>query len=165
MVHSNNGNRWYARRNGTVRGPFTDENIARYILLGRIRLEDELSQDRVRWRPVGDCSDLVPEELLQLSSWEDYQTLVVARMKVDERLEERRRRRGECRQSPREDRRKSPDRRRLNSDAEFFKYNLMDYLPYMRRGPDNKPRQPLRTFLLAMLLVTLVFAYFSISAR
>ena len=90
MVNSNNGNRWYARRNGTVRGPFTDENITRYILLGRIRLKDELSQDRIRWRSVGDYPGLFPEELLQLSSWEDYQTLVVARMKVDERLEERR---------------------------------------------------------------------------
>jgi hypothetical protein len=165
MVHSNNGNRWYARRNGIVRGPFTDENIARNILLGRIRLEDELSQDRVRWRPVGDYPDLFPEELLQLSSWEDYQTLVVTRMKVDERLEERRGRQGKCQQSPSEERRKSPDRRRLDGDAEFFKYHLMDYLPYIRRGPDHKPRQPLRTFFLALLLVTLVFAYFGISAR
>ncbi len=165
MAHSNNGNRWYARRNGTVRGPFTDENVARYILLGRIGLKDELSQDRIRWRPVGDYPDLFPEELLQLSSWEDYQALVVARMKVDERLEERRGRQGKCLQAPPEERRNSPDRRRLDSNAEFFKYNLLNYLPHNRLGTDNKPRQPLRIFLLAMLVVTLVFAYFGISAR
>jgi len=165
MAHSNNGNRWYARRNGTVRGPFTDENVARYILLGRIGLKDELSQDRIRWRPVGDYPDLFPEELLQLSSWEDYQALVVARMKVDERLGERRGRPGKCLRVPPEERLNSPDRRRLDCNAEFFKYNLLNYLPHNRLGTDNKPRQPLHLFLLAMLVVTLVFAYFGISAR
>ena len=90
MALSDHGSQWYARRNGTVRGPFTDEHIARYILLGRIRLIDELSLDRVRWRPARDCPELFPEELLQLSSWEDYQKLVVARMKIDERSSQRR---------------------------------------------------------------------------
>ena len=85
MGFSDHDSQWYARRNGTVRGPFTDERIARYILLGRIRLNDELSLDRVRWQPAREYPELFPKELLQLSSWEDYQKLVVARMKVDER--------------------------------------------------------------------------------
>jgi hypothetical protein len=39
---------WYTRREGIVRGPFEPGHITRYILLGRIRLDDELSH--VQWR-------------------------------------------------------------------------------------------------------------------
>jgi hypothetical protein len=165
MALPDHGIQWYARRNGTVRGPFTDEHIARYILLGRIRLNDELSRDRVGWRPAWDYPELFPKELLQLSSWEDYQKLVVARMKVDERLSQRRGKREKNPQPAREERRKLSDRRHNDSDAEFFKYHLMDDLPRNPHGPNNRQIQPLRAFLLATLLVTLVIAYFSISTR
>jgi hypothetical protein len=162
MALPDHGIQWYARRNGTVRGPFTDEHIARYILLGRIRLNDELSRDRVRWQPTRDYPELFPEELLQLSSWEDYQKLVVARMRVDERTCQRREMREENPRPALEERRKLADRRQKDSEAEFFKYHLMDDRP---RSPHNRQSQPLRIFLLATLLVTLVFAYFSISTR
>ena len=156
---------WYARRNGTVRGPFTDECIARYILLGRIRLNDELSPDRVRWQTARDYPELFPKELLQLSSWEDYQKLVVARMKVDERTGQRRQMREKNPQPAREERRKQPDRRQNDSDAEFFKYHFMDDISLNPQRPDSRQGQSLRTFLLATLLLTLVLAYFSISTR
>jgi hypothetical protein len=165
MAPSENGGRWYARRNGTVRGPFTDERIACYILLGRIRLCDELSMDRVRWQPARDYPELFPEELLQLSSWEDYQKLVVARMKVDERTSQQRRLRENNPQPVREERCKQSDRRKNDRDAEFFKYHLMDDTPLNPRGSNTRQGQPFWTFLLATLLVTLVFAYFSISIR
>jgi hypothetical protein len=165
MALSEHGGQWYARRNGTVRGPFTDECIARYILLGRIRLVDELSMDRVRWQPVRDYPELFPEELLQLSSWEDYQKLVVARMKIDERTCQRRGIQENHPQPARKERRKQSDRRQNDRDAEFFKYHLMDEMSLNQHGSNNRQGQPLRIFLLATLLVTLVFAYFSISIR
>lgn len=165
MEFPDHSSQWYARRNGTVRGPFTGEHIARYILLGRIRMYDELSSDRVRWQPVWDYPELFPEELLRLSSWEDYQKLVVARMKVDERLGERRGIREKNPQPAQEERRKLSDRRQKDRDTEFFKYHLMDDRPRNPHGPNNRQIQPLRTFLLATLLLTLVFAYFSISSR
>jgi hypothetical protein len=165
MTFSDNDSQWYARRNGTVRGPFTDERIARYILLGRIRLKDELSPDRVRWQPARDYPELFPKELLQLSSWEDYQRLVVARMKVDERASQRRQMREKNPRPVREERRKQSDRRQNDSDAEFFKYHLMDDMSLNPHGPNSRQGQSLRTFLLATLLLTLVFAYFSISTR
>jgi hypothetical protein len=156
---------WYARRNGTVRGPFTEEYVARYILLGRIRLADELSQDRFRWRPVREYPELFPEELQQLSSWEDYQRLVMARMNVDERISQRREGHGEAPLPFPKERRRSAERRRIDCDAEFFRYHLMDDALRDRQGRDKSLHQLLRRFLLAALLVTLVFAYFSISAR
>ncbi len=165
MGFSDHDSQWYARRNGTVRGPFTDERIARYILLGRIRLNDELSLDRIRWQPAREYPELFPKELLQLSSWEDYQKLVVARMKVDERTSQRRKMQEKSPQHAREERRKLSDRRQNDSDAEFFKYHLMDDMSLNPRGVQNRQGQSLRTFLLATLLLTLVFAYFSISTR
>jgi hypothetical protein len=165
MALSDHDNPWYARRNGTVRGPFTDEHVARYILLGRIRLNDELSRDRVEWHAVRDCPELFPEELLQLSNWEDYQKLVVARMRVDERTCQRREMRDKNPLPALEERRKLSHRRQTDSEAEFYRYHLMDDSSVDPRGTNNRQIQPLRTFLLATLLVTLVFAYFSISAR
>jgi hypothetical protein len=165
MAILDHDSQWYARRNGTVRGPFTDEHIARYILLGRIRLNDELSPDRVRWQPARDYPELFPKELLQLSSWEDYQKLVVARMKVDERTGQRRQMREKNPQPGRGERRKQTDRRQNDSDAEFFKYHLMDDMPHNPHATNGRQGQSLRTFLLATLLLTLIFAYFSISTR
>jgi hypothetical protein len=166
MAPLEHGSQWYARRNGTVRGPFTNERIARYILLGRIRLVDELSPDRVRWQPVRDYPELFPEELLQLSSWEDYQKLVVARMKIDERISQRRGRQVNHAQSARKERREQSDRRQDDRSAEIFKYHLMNEMSLNNpHGTNNRHGQPLRIFLLATLLVTLVLAYFSISTR
>ena len=165
MTHPDHGGQWYARRCGTVRGPFTEEYIARYILLGRIRLNDELSRDRVRWRPASDCQDLFPKGLLQLSSREDSQKLVAARMKVDERISQRRRGREKAPLPACEERRTRSDRRYNDSDAKYLEYHLMEQGSHHSRGSNNTEIQPLRTFLLATLLVTLVFAYFSISNR
>ena len=163
MTLSDHDSQWYARRNGTVRGPFTEEYIARYILLGRIRLNDELSRDRVRWQPARDFQEMFPQELLRLSSWEDYQKLVVARLKVDERLGQRRGKRENNPQPACEERRRLSDRRHNDSDAEFSKFHHpMDDRPC---NPHNRQIQPLRTFLLATLLVMLVLAYFSVSTR
>jgi hypothetical protein len=165
MMIPDHDSQWYARRNGTVRGPFTGERIERYILLGRIRLNDELSMDHVRWQPARDYPVLFPKELLQLSSWEDYQKLVVARMKVDERTGQRRQPREKNPQPARVERRKQSDRRQNDSEAEFFKYHFMDDLSLNPHGSNGRQGQSLRTFLLATLLLTLVLAYFSISTR
>jgi hypothetical protein len=165
MTLSDHDSQWYARRNGTVRGPFTEEYIARYILLGRIQLNDELSRDRVRWQPARDCQGMFPQELLRLSRWEDYQKLVVAHMKADERLSQRRGRRDNHPQPVREERRKLPDRRHNESGAGISKFHLMDDKPSNAHGINNGQSLPLRTLLLVTLLVTLVLAYFSISSR
>jgi hypothetical protein len=72
---------WYTRRDGVMRGPFTAENISRYILLGRIDLDDEVSQDRETWIVAGHLDSLLPAELKSQSSWDDYQKLVTAHMR------------------------------------------------------------------------------------
>ncbi len=46
---------WYVRRGATVRGPFRVAVIKRYLVLGRVRVDDELSNDRKSWVAAADC--------------------------------------------------------------------------------------------------------------
>ena len=150
---------WYARRDGAVRGPFLDEYVERYILLGRIRLNDELSLDRKSWQPVTNFPELFPEELRGLSRREDYRELVMARIRYDERVSERRG--NHCTLPGGKDRRKLADRRVAGNMAGFFRYLLLPVIPSSRRGNSVPAVQPLRIFLLAAMLACLVAGYFS----
>lgn len=77
---------WYTRRDKEVRGPFPAGLITRYILLGRIIEEDELSVDQVSWQSVSEMPELIPEEMkLDLSIPENQEKLRIARMREDER--------------------------------------------------------------------------------
>ena len=77
---------WYMRREKEIRGPFPSGLITRYILLGRLREDDELSTDQISWQPVSDNPDLIPDEMkLDLSIEENREKLRIARMREDER--------------------------------------------------------------------------------
>lgn len=81
-----NSNLWYVRRAGRVSGPFPAGLISRYILLGRIHADDELSQDRDEWRKALDCSELVPDVMkADLSDGQARERLEAARRWADER--------------------------------------------------------------------------------
>ncbi len=58
------GQLWYVRHGKEVHGPFPAGLVSRYILLGRVREEDEVSTDRKRWQCVADVPELIPEVLL-----------------------------------------------------------------------------------------------------
>jgi len=137
---------WYTRRDGVTRGPFTAEIITRHILLGRIRLEDELSRDRLSWSAAGQLTSLLPAQLLQLDSWDDYRELIVARLQADERQGERRcdscRNRDTCRE-----RRQLADRRQQTGSIPVtFQYH----------GKPAQDRKPEPAYLRALLLVLLL---------
>ena len=81
-----NNQLWYTRREKEIRGPFPAGLITRYILLGRIREDDQLSVDQLSWQLVNEVSELVPEELkLDLSLPENQEKLRIARLREDER--------------------------------------------------------------------------------
>jgi hypothetical protein len=163
MTGNPENTRWYARRNGTVRGPFAVEYVSRYILLGRIRLNDELSRDGSSWQPVTDFPQLLPRELTRLESWDDYHKLVMARIKYDERVSERRQ--GRTAQISGRDRRTGKERRSIDSNTEFFRYLLINISSGVRNWENQNSRQSFRVFLLMALLISLVVAYFSLSMR
>ncbi|ROR35140.1 pentapeptide repeat-containing protein [Inmirania thermothiophila] len=96
---------WYTRRGGAVRGPFPTGLVRRFVLLGRLRPEDEVSLDRVAWSRLGEHPELVPEELRLRDTPEGRERYLLALRREDERrgVERRRgpgrggRRRGERR--------------------------------------------------------------------
>ena len=154
---------WYARREGKVRGPYHPDQVTRYILLGRIRLGDELSEDGQRWQPVMKCSELLPEELSGEPSWDHYQRLVMARVNADERRSQRRREAdGQSPPAGVAERRAGTDRRRVDSNVESFTCHLMGMTG---TEPRRERPSPLRTYLLATLLVTLLVAWFGTAFR
>lgn len=147
---------WYMRRQGTVRGPFSAQHITSCILLGRLRLQDELSTDRRIWRCVNSFTDMLPPEFSDLSRWDNYQKLVVSRMLVDERKRERRVMHAGIADNPVPDRRHGPGRRR-NNDSEFVtRYLFGRDFSYLA---DSGQSRRLRTLLLTLLLATLLFVW------
>ena len=147
---------WYTKREGVIRGPFSAENITRYILLGRICLDDELSRDHETWLSAKACSNMLPGELARLSSRDDYQRLVEARLKVDERKGERRCRNCKNRAKCHGEQRQDPDRRHRNNEV-----SVSQFLTGTSASRQPSRQQPgiTRTLLLALLLSLTMFAW------
>lgn len=154
---------WYTRRDGKVRGPYSASHVTRYILLGRIRLTDELSDDSSSWRPLAECSECLPDALSAMAGPDDYQRLVMVRISVEERRSQRRQDDGNP-QPPAgmSERRTGFGRRQADSNTGSREYHLMDNadVPGKRQRPST-----LRAYLLATLLVTLIMAWFSAAFR
>lgn len=49
---------WYVRDAAGIRGPFPEPMICRFIVLGRLRQDDEVSLDRSFWSPAGEVPEL-----------------------------------------------------------------------------------------------------------
>lgn len=76
----------YTRREGEVKGPFPAGQIVRYILLGRIKPSDEVSEDKHTWMRVDQREDLMPDVMhLDLSIPENRERFEAARRWADER--------------------------------------------------------------------------------
>ena len=150
---------WYTRRDGVMRGPFTAENISRYILLGRICLDDELSQDRETWIVARHLDSLLPAELTSQSSWDDYQKLVTAHMKADERKGDRRVGRRRNYLDRHAEKRRLGDRR-SHVDNTLLCQHLLDKLVSSdEKHPVSGYKRPVVLFV--VLLLTMMFAWLS----
>ena len=80
---------WFVRRNGEVKGPFLTAQISRNILLGRLNAEDEVSLDEVNWQKIAKRRELIPDVMLEEPV--DQKQLEIAKIQVDERISEKRR--------------------------------------------------------------------------
>lgn len=86
------GGRWYTRRNGKISGPFVAGLVSRNILLGRLGLEDEVSNDKEIWLRVSKVPELIPE--VMKGDQDDpfvRERLLAAQRWADERLQTDRR--------------------------------------------------------------------------
>lgn len=102
---------WRTRRDGFVRGPFSEQEINQSILLGRIRPDDELSVDEQLWTPLRELPQMIPEVMKDVETEEGRQRLQEARIEADERRHSDRRRGSERMRASTGDRRRGADRR------------------------------------------------------
>ncbi|WP_428624296.1 pentapeptide repeat-containing protein [Sedimenticola sp.] len=91
MTETENGieptkkNLWFIRRNGQVKGPYPCGTVRRFVLLGRVIMEDEVSNDRKNWRPVSAVPDVIPPEVRKAMAEGNSDLLIASRMREDER--------------------------------------------------------------------------------
>jgi hypothetical protein len=150
---------WYTRRDGVMRGPFSAENISRYMLLGRIRLDDELSQDCETWVVAAELDNLLPGELKSQSCWDDYQQLLTAHMRADERKSDRRVGKRKHYLDRNRELRSSGERRSNIDNALLSQHLLAKAMIAVKRHPVLRRKRPV--FLFMVFLVTLMFAWLS----
>lgn len=77
---------WYVQKGSRVQGPFTTDEVGRFLLLGRVRNTDRVSRDGELWEPVTQVPELIPEELLDLQSDEGWNQFLSVRKASDERV-------------------------------------------------------------------------------
>ena len=76
---------WYVQKGSRVQGPFTCDEVGRFLLLGRVRNTDRVSRDGELWEPVTQVPELIPEALLDLESGRGWQRFLQARAAGEER--------------------------------------------------------------------------------
>jgi hypothetical protein len=76
---------WFTRRRGAVSGPYPSGLVSRYLILGRLDLDDQVSVDRARWRPISEVAELVPPEMQLPDNAEGRDARLRARLREDER--------------------------------------------------------------------------------
>jgi len=83
--HDQSNYLWHTRINNVVKGPFTVGMVRRFVLIGRMSMDDEVSQDKLTWRRVKDTEEVIPYEMRNITTDEDRQRLLQAQLREDER--------------------------------------------------------------------------------
>lgn len=85
MTQQHSQARWYVRKGGRTHGPFPNQLISRYLILGRLDLDCEISPDQQHWAPIKSYRALVPDVVLNADTPEGARALMLARLREDER--------------------------------------------------------------------------------
>ncbi len=134
---------WFIRQQDQISGPFIAAQISRYLLLGRIKPEDEISQDKEHWLPVSSQRDLYPDVLRTRLVNKD--ALLLARIQADERMHD-------TKQSEKERRRKEPS-------AMMIHRKHQRSIDPRQQAKLNKLKKPYVSLLL--LFLVLIFAAYT----
>lgn len=84
----NNTSAWYIRSQpeGEIKGPFPSGQISQEILLGRYKLDDEVSHDKEEWTVIRNIEEIVPEIFTEDSDAPGFNArLAAAQRWADER--------------------------------------------------------------------------------
>lgn len=147
---------WYTRRDEKIRGPFPVGLISRYMVLGRILPEDELSTDRLTWQRADSVWELKPDALRpSVGGGKGSPRLEQARRWEDERrgFDRRASESPETEKLHREQRRGTE--RRASQRQEQVQHQLASY--HVRKSLEPKPEyKPVRVML--VVIVALILA-------
>lgn len=83
---------WFIRRNNQVKGPYPCGTVRRFVLLGRVLMQDEVSCDQESWYSVAEVADLIPPEVRKRVKADAEEGLICSKMREDERNGRERRR-------------------------------------------------------------------------
>jgi len=146
-MRAKNKGRWYIRVNDQIQGPFPNHFISSSLILGRIDLETEVSQDEVNWTAVKSYKALVPDVVLNAHTPEGAKALMLARVREDER-----------RSAAQND---VDDERRLEDENQIIKLHRQLRDDILTRY-HNAPGKNTRNIGIIILLVVLFIAVFVI---
>ncbi len=76
---------WYVRQGEQALGPYPEEQIGRYLILGRIDLDTMVSHDKLNWFELKTIPELVPAVVSEAGTPEGDRALMLARIREDER--------------------------------------------------------------------------------
>jgi uncharacterized protein YjbI with pentapeptide repeats len=84
-VKDNKQKLWYIRRSGSVQGPFPSGTLRRFVLLGRVKLTDQVSLDKKQWKSVKNVPEVVPPEVRKAAAEGHLQDVLPIHLREDER--------------------------------------------------------------------------------
>ncbi len=144
-----NKGRWYVRQGEHIRGPFPNQLISSYLILGRLDLATEVSQDQKNWAPVTDYPALVPDVVLNANSPEGHKALMLARIREDER------------RSRMQDQEDELDERRVDEDqiVKLHRQLRDDILKRYRTNPELSRRHAMIIIGIAIVLLLILMIY------
>ncbi len=76
---------WYVRRGDELQGPFPCGTVRRFVLLGRIRMSDEVSTDQESWKLVSLVPDVIPPGVRKALQDGDLDSIIPDQLREDER--------------------------------------------------------------------------------
>jgi len=82
---------WYAKRKGKILGPFPSGALRRFVLIGRVRIDDYVSSDKKDWQKVSEVPEVVPREVRKAIAEGRLDTLFPDKLREDERTGRERR--------------------------------------------------------------------------
>ncbi len=145
---------WYFKQVQEIKGPFPSGSIRRFLILGRLSLDTEVSENGQTWMPLSEVAELMPPEFrkaLKTGHLGDFQSLV---LREDERKGHDRRRRGSDNSGvgqPRQVERRQPE----SDQVQRYRKAKTE----LRKLERSKLRIPISSFLVAATLILAAIGY------
>lgn len=147
---------WFVRKNGVVKGPFLTTQVSRNILLGRLNGDDEVSVDEIYWQKIAKQRELIPDVMQKEPI--DPKEIEIAKIQVDERISEKRRKEQNIAKNMADERRKTRERRGTEAKEMLRHRENINTLNEAYKKNLKRPKLPLFSMCL-LVFVIVVFGF------